>query len=209
MSTSILSPRQSEVLSFIKRFYKRCSFSPTLKEISEEFDISIPSAQGFVGILVDKGYLQKIPNSQRSLIPKESSLENRTISLPVLGTISAGYGIVVNEEVEPEMTEVPADMVTKANETYCLRVRGWSMKDDGIADGDTVVIQHQAFADNGDTVVAILKGSFEEKATLKKYYHRGSFIELIPKNPEFESIKIDPSEIEIRGKFRGLIRKDI
>lgn len=208
MSMSILSPRQSEVFNFIKRFYNRNSFSPTLREISEEFDISIPSAQGFVNTLIDKGYIQKTPNVQRSLIPKGSTVENRTISIPTLGIISAGYGVVVNEDVEPEMTEVPADMVSSATETYCLKVSGWSMKDDGIADGDTVVIQHQAYADNGDTVVAILKGDFEEKATLKRYYDRGNFIELVPKNPEFKPMRIDRSQIEIRGKFKGLIRKD-
>lgn len=208
MSMSILSPRQSEVFNYIKRFYKRNSFSPTLKEISGEFDVSVASAQGFVNTLIDKGYLQKTPNVQRSLIPKGSTAENRTISIPTLGFISAGYGIVVNEDVEPEMTEVPADMVNSATDTYCLKVSGWSMKDDGIADGDTVVIQHQAYADNGDTVVAILKGNFEEKATLKKFYDRGDFIELVPKNPAFEPIKLDRSQIEIRGKFKGLIRKD-
>ena len=208
MSMSILSPRQSEVFNYIKRFYKSNSFSPTLKEISEEFDVSVASAQGFVNILIDKGYLQKTPNVQRSLIPKGSTAENRTISIPTLGFISAGYGIVVNEDVEPEMTEVPADMVSSATNTYCLKASGWSMKDDGIADGDTVVVQHQAYADNGDTVVAILKGNFEEKATLKKFYDRGDFIELVPKNPAFEPIKLDRSQIEIRGKFKGLIRKD-
>lgn len=77
---SILSPRQSEVFNFIKRFYNRNSFSPTLREISEEFDISIPSAQGFVNTLIDKGYIQKTPNVQRSLIPKGSTVESKWIN---------------------------------------------------------------------------------------------------------------------------------
>lgn len=202
-----LTQKQREIYEHISQYYNQNNFSPTLKEIGETFGFGISGAQSFVKVLMEKHYLYKSPNSPRSLVPKNESLYNMSVSLPLLGTISAGYGIQIDETSEPEKIEVPTSMARSGRDYYCLRVVGWSMKDSNIADGDIIVIKHQATADNGEIVVAILKGEFDEKATLKKFYHRGKYIELIPQNPEFEKITVPLDKIEIRGKFCGLIRR--
>lgn len=206
---SKLTQKQKQIYDFISSEYDKNGFAPTLKEIGDAFGFGTSSAQSFVKVLSDKGYLSKVSNSARSIIPKKEVAQNMSISLPLLGVISAGYGIQVDESSSPELVEVPASMARNSRDYYCLKVSGWSMRDSDIADGDIIVIRHQAVADNGEIVVAILKGEFDEKATLKKFYHRGKSIELIPQNPAFEKIVAKPHEVEIRGKFCGLLRKPI
>lgn len=131
-----------------------------------------------------------------------------TVSVPLLGTISAGEGIIVYEEQTPELVESPAPMITPGYNHYALRVAGFSMAEDGIMDGDIILVRQQATAEVGDPIVAILKGNFEEKATLKRFYPKDDIIELRPRNPLMPSIKVKPEELEIRGKFVGLLRKE-
>lgn len=204
---SKLTKRQKQVYDFVSSQYKKNGFAPTLKEIGNEFSFGTSSAQSFVRVLSDKGYLTKVSNSARSIIPKKETVQNMSVSLRILGVISAGYGIQVDESSEPELVEVPASMARNTRDYYCLKVSGWSMRDSDIADEDIIIVHHQAVANNGEIVVAILKGDFEEKATLKKFYHRGNLIELIPQNPTFKKIVAQPGEVEIRGKFCGLLRK--
>jgi len=99
-------------------------------------------------------------------------------------------------------------MITSGYNHYALKVAGFSMVGDGIMDGDLILVRQQANAEVGDSIVAILKGDFEEKATLKRFYPKGDIIELRPRNPLMPPIKIKPEELEIRGKFIGLIRKN-
>lgn len=209
-ANSKLTQKQKLIYDFVCAYYDKNGYAPTLKEIGERFDFGISAAQSFVKVLTDKGYLAKSFNSARSIVPKKETVSNMSISLPLLGTISAGYGIQVDESTNPDLVEVPSSMAKNARDYYCLKVSGWSMRDSDIADGDIIVVRHQAIADNGDTVVAILKGRFDEKATLKKYYHRGNYIELVPKNKDFKKITIpidQAGDLEIRGKFCGLIRQ--
>ena len=124
-----------------------------------------------------------------------------------MGTISAGEGITIFEEPDPELTNVPSTMTSPGFNHYCLRVSGFSMNEDGILDGDTIVVRQQSTAENGDVVMAVIKKDPEEKATLKEYYRHGNNIELRPKNQQLQSKFYDPSQIEVRGKFRGLIRE--
>ncbi len=202
-----LTQKQKQIYDFVCKYYDKNGFAPTLKEIGEKFGFGTSASQSFVKVLTDKGYLVKSFNSSRSVIPKKESVSNMSISLPLLGTISAGFGIQVYESSDPDIVEVPASMAKNARDYYCLKVSGWSMRDSDIADGDIIVVRHQATADNGDIVVAILTGNSEEKATLKKYYHRTNYIELVPQNPEFPKMKVELDKIEIRGKFCGLIRE--
>ncbi len=204
---SKLTQKQKQIYDFVCKYYEKNGFAPTLKEIGVNFDFGISAAQSFIKVLTDKGYLIKAFNSARSIIPKKEAISNMSISLPLLGTISAGYGIQVYEANEPDTVEVPASMAKNARDYYCLKVSGWSMRDSDIADGDIIVIRHQATANNGDIVVAIINGDFDEKATLKKYYHRTDHIELIPQNPQYKKMIVPLDQIEIRGKFCGLIRQ--
>lgn len=201
-----LTKKQKLIYDFIAKYYENYGYAPTLREIGEKFDFGTSAAQSFVKVLNDKGYLVKSHNSPRSILTKQESLKNMSISIPLLGIISAGYGIQVDQSNDPDFIEVPTSMAKNSRDYYCLKVSGWSMRDSDIADGDIIVARHQATADNGDIVIAILKGDFDEKATLKKYYHRSSHVELIPQNPQYKKLIVSLDQIEIRGKFCGLIR---
>jgi repressor LexA len=205
-SSMILTAKQKVILDFIRKFSDDHEYPPSLKEIGVEFKFTIPTAQGYIVALVNKGYLSKQHNGKRSILLKERKPENLTVTRPILGKISAGYGISLFEEPEPELVEVPATMMTAGNQTYCLKVEGDSMIGDGILNGDIVVIRQQSIANNGDIVVAVIKSDFGEKVTLKRYYLKGNTVELHPRNPKIKKIILDTNQIEIRGKFLGLIR---
>lgn len=203
-----LTKKQAKVLNFLKTFYENNGYAPTLEEIAKNFNISIPTAQGYLQVLTLKGVIGRHQNKPRSIVFKTEKPKNMTVSIPLLGTISAGEGIIANEEPEPELFEAPATMMLSGFNHYALKVSGFSMVNDGIVDGDTIVVRQQAMANPGDTIVAILKGGLEEKATLKRFYPKNDVIELRPRNPSMKSIKIKPENLEIRGKFVGLLRNE-
>lgn len=202
-----LTNKQFKLLTFIKEYIFEHNEAPTLNEIAKEFKISIPAAQLRIRTLMLKGYVIREPNKPRSIIIKDSP-ELKSVTLPVLGLISAGEGIVVYEESNPEMIEVPSNMINTYSSHYCLQVKGNSMIGDGIMNNDYIVVRQQTSADNGDIVVAVIKGDSEEQANLKKFYNHGSKIELRPSNTELSSKFYNLDQIEVRGKFCGLIRKD-
>lgn len=202
-----LTNKQSELLTYIKKYLSEHNEAPTLNEIANEFNTSIHAVQLRIRTLMLKGYIIRKPNKPRSITIKDSP-ELKSVTLPVLGLISAGEGIVVYEESNPEMIEVPLNMVNTYSPHYCLQVKGNSMIGDGIMDNDFIIVRQQASADNGDIVVAIIKNDSEEQANLKKFYNHGNRIELRPSNTELSSKFYDPQQIEIRGKFCGLIRKE-
>lgn len=208
MSIVNLTKKQAQVLQFLTSFFEKNGFAPSLKEIAGHFKVSVPTAQDYLSALVYKGAIGRNPNKPRSLIFKKEKPKNMTVSVPLLGTISAGEGIIVYEEQTPELIESPAPMITPGYNHYALKVIGFSMVGDGIMDGDIILVRQQATAEAGDSIVAILKGDFEEKATLKQFYPKGDIIELRPRNPLMPPMKIKPEELEIRGKFVGLIRKN-
>jgi len=203
MSTG-LSKKQLELLHYLKKYIKKHNEAPTLKEIASKFDITISAAQLRLRTLMLKGYILKKPNKPRSISIK-NEVESKSVTLPVLGVISAGEGISVFQETNPELIEVPSTMVNTDVAHYCLRVKGNSMIEDGILDGDSVVVRQQKTADNGDAVVAIINDD-EEKANLKRFYLRGKIVELRPRNKQLKSKYYPAEKIEIRGKFCGLIR---
>lgn len=209
MSIAYLTKKQARVLQFLTSFFEKNGFAPSLKEIAEHFKFSVPTAQDYLSALVYKGAIGRRPNQPRSIIFKEEKPKNMTVSVPLLGTISAGEGIIIYEEPVPELVESPAPMVTTGYNHYALKVAGFSMVGDGIMDGDLIVVRQQSNAEVGDSIVAILKGDFEEKATLKRFYPNGDVIELRPRNPLMPPIIVHPEELEIRGKFVGLIRNTI
>lgn len=198
--------KQQEVLRFIRNFSLPQGKLPTFREIADNSGISVGAAQERLLALQKKGLVSWLPGKPRSIQLRDPSRISPSVPVPLLGTISAGEGINVHEEEEPEIIDVPSYMLTSGFGHYCLKVSGFSMSEDGIIDGDVIIIRQQAAADNGDTVVAIIKGGSEEKATLKMFYHHGKKIELRPRNQQLRSKFYDPEQIEVRGKFRGLIR---
>ncbi len=163
--------------------------------------------------LVDKGYLRKAWNRSRSVEPvpapggeRGDEAQVESFHLPILGTVAAGSPI---EAIEPdaamaEHVAVPADMIAGRRDHYVLRVRGDSMIEDQICDGDLVVIEGRHEARNGETVVALVDGA---DATLKRFYRSGAQVKLVPANQTMSPMEFHASQVEIRGIVRGLIRQ--
>jgi repressor LexA len=197
-----LTRRQREIYDFIRRFVAEKGYSPSLEEIGKGFGLSsVATVHKHVQHLVEKGLLRKAWNRSRSLEPVEEPSAG-TISLPLLGTVAAGAPI---EAIEvSESFEVPREMVPARGESFVLRVRGDSMLDEQIRDGDYVVIESRAEARDGETVVALLRG---EEATLKKLYRRGRLVRLEPANERMAAIEVPARDVRIRGVVRGLLRR--
>ena len=193
----MLTKRQKQVLEFIKKYIAKHDYAPSLEEIKKHLRLSSVSTVHFhVAKLQEAGYLFKEDNQPRAVSPQR---EMKSIEIPLLGTIAAGSPI---EAIEiPETITVTKDDVSKSGKHYALRVQGNSMIDEGIFDGDIVIIREQKVADNGQTVVAIIN---ENEATLKKLYREKDRFRLQPANPTLFPIYV--KEVEIRGVVTKIIR---
>jgi len=199
----VLTRRQREIYDFVCSFIAERGYSPSLEEIGAKFRLaSVATVHKHVGQLVAKGWLRKAWNRSRSLEPLEAGAGASGLQLPLLGVVAAGEPI---ESVEVEETiAVPAELVRRPESSFVLRVRGDSMIDEQIRDGDFVVVERRAEARDGETVVAVLRGS---EATLKKLQRRGSTVRLVPANARMEPIEAPARDVEIRGVVRGLLRR--
>ena len=194
----MITKRQKQVLDFIKSYKKKNKYSPTLEEIKENLKISsISTAHYHVKKLQEAGYLQKKYNQPRSVAPLK---ETTTIEIPLLGTIVAGQPIEAIE-IPDKTIIITKNEIGQFGKHYALRVAGNSMIDDGIYDGDIVVLRQQPIADNGQTVVAIIN---DNEATLKKIYREKDRFRLQPANPSL--FPIYTKELEIRGVVVKIIR---
>jgi len=193
----MLTKKRKEVLDFIKKYKVKKKYAPSLEEIRKYFKLaSVSTAHFHVKKLQEAGYLQKEHNQPRAISTKK---EVKSIEIPLLGTIAAGAPI---EAIEvPETISVTKNDIGKFGDHYALRVEGNSMMDDGIYDGDIVVIRQQSTADNGQTVVAIVN---DNEATLKKIYREKDRFRLQPANPTL--FPIYTKELEIRGIVVKIIR---
>ena len=200
---AVLTRRQREIYEFIRDFVTNRGYSPSLEEIGAGFGLtSVATVHRHVELLVEKGFVRKGANSSRSLEAVEDSpVSQPMVEVPLLGCVAAGAPIEVFEMTE--LISVPADMVRKRSETFVLRVRGDSMIDEQIRDGDHVVVESATEARKGEMVVALVHGS---EATLKRFYRRGPKVILEPANPAYRPIELPASEVEIRGVVRGLLR---
>lgn len=205
---AILTKKQQELLFYLKKYISDYGMAPTLDEIAKKFHVSKISAQQRVSILALKGFINKVSNKPRSITIKEDP-EVRSVTLPILGRISAGEGVVVFEESSPELIEVPVGMINSSSSYYILQVDGTSMINEGIMDKDYVIIRQQSYANSGDIVVAITNDSFNEMANLKKFIDLGSKIKLVPSNHKYLPKIYDKSQVIVRGKYCGLIRKHV
>ncbi len=194
----MFTKRQKQTLDFIKSYKKKNRYSPSLEEIKENLGISsISTAHYHVKKLQEGGYLRKEYNQPRAVSPVK---EKRTTEIPLLGTIAAGQPIEAIE-MRDETITVTKNELGKSGNYYALRVAGNSMIDDGVYDGDIVVIKHQNVADNGQTVVAIIN---DNEATLKKIYREKDRFRLQPANPSL--FPIYTKELEVRGVVVKIIR---
>jgi repressor LexA len=196
-----LTRRQREIYDHVCEFVRENGYSPSLEEIGAHFGLrSVATVHRHLQHLVEKGYLRKAWNRPRSVEPVKDETAG-SLSLPLLGTVAAGSPIEAIEE--PELASVPPEMVRRAEDTFVLRVRGDSMIDDQIANGDLVVVEKRSEARNGETVVALVNGT---DATLKRFYQHGSRVRLVPANENMKPIEVPASDVMIRGVVRGLLR---
>lgn len=198
-----VTARQRQVFEFISRFNETHKQPPTIAEIGKQFKMSSSaSVHSILMALEREGLIKRIPNVSRGieLINQEATAEN--FEIPLLGTVAAGQPI--EAILTHDTVAVPRDMIGQGR-TFALRVRGDSMIEENIQDGDTIIVSAQRTAQNGQMVVALIDGNY---ATVKKFYREPDFIRLEPANPQFKPIFIKtPERIEIQGIVRGLIRR--
>jgi repressor LexA len=191
--------RQMEILRFVLSYQKEHGISPLLEEIATHFGVSTVTIFEHLVALEKKGAIVRKKHAARSIEIIDPSLSTGAYNLPLLGVIAAGSPI---EAIESAETFNLTDMVPLDGRHYVLRVRGNSMVDEGINDGDYVIVREAKMAHNGQTVVAIIDG---DEATLKKFYHEGNRIRLEPANEALEPIVVQ--DCEIRGVVVGVFRK--
>jgi repressor LexA len=200
-----VTAKQRRVFDFIRRYIESNQEPPTIAEIGRQFQMSSSaSVHGILSALEREGLIKRIPNISRGIeIVEESKNGNGNESqVPLLGTVAAGQPI--EAILTHDTVSVPKDMQGRGR-TFALRVRGDSMIDENIQEGDIIIVSSQQTAENGQVVVALIDGNY---ATVKKFYREPDFIRLEPANPQFKPIFIKTSErIQIQGVVRGLIRK--
>jgi len=194
----MLTKRQKQILDFIKDYLKRNGYSPSLKEVARHFHLkSVGTVHEHFKNLEKGGYLNKEENKPRSVNPRKNQ---ETIEVPLAGVIAAGQPIEAIESYNETIT-VPKNEVGKFGKFYALQVAGNSMVDDGIYDGDIVIVRQQSVAENGQTVVAIIN---DNEATLKRIYREKNRFRLQPANPSL--FPIYTKEVEVRGVVVKIIR---
>jgi repressor LexA len=197
-----LTRRQKEILDFIREFIQREGYSPSMEEIAGHFHFaSLNAVYKHLLALEARGHLHRDPNRARSIeLKRVEPPAART--LPLYGYVAAGRPI---EAVATEETvSVPEELLPGPGAYYVLRVKGDSMIDEHIEDGDYVVIDFHARAENGRKVVALVDG---ESATLKKLYREGSQVRLQPANPEVPPLVLDGERVRVQGVLVAVMRR--
>ncbi len=200
-----LTPKQMRILKIIRDSRTRSGCSPTLQEIADEIDVSKVTVFEHVEALIRKGALKRDANKARSLeINDEITMpdESRTNVFPLVGRIAAGYPIEkIEERDELDLESFFGPRRGQSGSVFALQVEGESMRDEGIWDGDYVLVERRKTARNGERVVALLPNG---ETTLKTLYKEKDHIRLQPANPEFEPIIV--TDCEVQGVVVGVIR---
>lgn len=196
-----VTPKQKEVLDYVVQFINEQGFPPSYREIAEGLKLASPSTvHVHIQALRERGYLRANAGNARELEPTDKAVRwGKSVILPLKGLITAGQPIEAVEEYET--FAVPVDLAPDSANSYVLKVKGESMIEDGILDGDFVVVERNPSPKNGDVVVALLDNSY---ATLKRFYREKDRIRLQPANSKMKPIYChDPL---IQGIVRAVIR---
>jgi len=222
-----LTEKEKSVLSYIEDRQAEQGISPSYQEIKDHFGFaSFNSVQNYLKQLTNKGYIEIPANQKRAItilhssgsvqnhvhqikseVTKQSSTVEEVLNLPLLGKVAAGRPL--ESYSHDEFVDVPPSMVRNPGKTFALKVSGDSMIEDGIHDGDIILVQKQATASNGEVIVA----SIETESTVKRYFmrphpeSREKMIELRPANSTMTSMWYSPERVDIQGVLVGLIRK--
>ncbi len=197
-----LTKRQREILDYLNAFIQQHGYAPRLEEIGRRFGLSsLATVHKHLTNLQEKGFIKRSWNRSRSveLIPARMGM--RSVEVPLLGYVAAGVPIEAITGVET--INVPEDLVGKGD-TYVLRVKGDSMIDEQIRDGDFVIVEDRKTAENGEMVIALVGGT---EATLKKFYREHGRIRLQPANPAMQPMLFDPDQIQVQGVVIGVMRR--
>ena len=205
-----LTPRQEQILNLIRDAIDNTGFPPTRAEIANELGFkSANAAEEHLQALARKGAIEISPGTSRGIRLIGASLDviplvppTLMMSLPLVGRVAAGSPILAQEHVEATYSVDPAMFSAKPD--FLLKVRGWSMRDAGIMDGDLLAVKKVDSAKNGQIVVARIG----DDVTVKRYKKTGSLIELLPENPDFKVIRVDPEldDFTLEGLAVGLMR---
>ena len=197
-----LTRRQREILDYLGEFIQQHGYAPSLEEIGRRFGLSsLATVHKHLTNLQEKGFIRRAWNRSRSveLLPTRGG--GRAVELPLLGFVAAG--VPIEAVATSESIAVPEDLVGK-RDTYVLKVRGDSMIDEQIRDGDFVIVEDRKTAENGEMVIALLGGS---EVTLKKFYRENGRIRLQPANPAMQPLLVTPEQLQIQGVVVGVMRK--
>jgi repressor LexA len=197
--TEELTPTQQKILNFVRKTIQKTGFPPTRTEIAEAFRYSSANAaQEHLRTLERKGAIELTPSASRGIRLAD-------VGLPLIGRVAAGSPILAEEHIEQRCQVDPALFQPRAD--YLLKVRGMSMRDAGILDGDLLAVHRTREARSGQIVVARV----HDEVTVKRLRRRGNTVELIPENPDFKTIVVDPREDDfaIEGLGVGVIRRPL
>lgn len=193
-----LTPRQKQILSYIETYVEQHDYAPSFREIADALELrSVATVAEHIDTLKRKGYLHKEPTMARS-VQLTPVWDERTFEIPLLGSIAAGVPI---EAIRTNETiTIPRDMM--GPNVFALKVRGDSMIEDGIFEGDYVIVEKTARPNQGEVVVALVD---DDAVTLKRYYLERGRVRLQPRNPNYRPIF--PKKVMIQGRVKGVIRK--
>ena len=199
-----LTKRQREILTYLADYSEANGYAPSFEEIAERFDYSsLATVHEHLTNLERKGYIKRHYNESRGIEIPSSDVYGRAVHLPLMGTVAAGMPI---EAISvPETFAVPDALVRKNGNHYVLRVRGNSMVDEQIRDGDYVIVNEKPTADNGEMVIALIDNS---SASFKKFYReKDGRIRLQPANETLQPIYVHENDVTIQGVVVGVIRR--
>lgn len=201
-----LTPKQLRILKLIRDSRIRNGYSPTMQELADELGVSKVTVFEHVEALIKKGALKREPNKARSLSLADDAIvpdEEMNLSFPLVGRIAAGYPIEkFAQDDQLSLEEIFGPRVGQKGGTYALQVEGDSMRDEGILNGDYVIVERRETARNGERVVALLPNG---ETTLKTFFREGDRIRLQPANPAFEPIIV--KDCRIQGVVVGVLRR--
>lgn len=200
--TKTLTDKQQLILNFIRNSINDSGFPPTVREIGDKFGITVKGAYDHIKAIEKKGFIKTEHNKSRAILilnNDECEIRSSAISIPLLGRIAAGAPVLADENIE-EYLSFPEEMFGRG-EYFALTVKGDSMIEGGIFDGDIAIVKKQNTAINGEIIAALL----EDEATLKVFHQTQDSIKLIPKNPAYKPIEC--TELTILGKLAAVFRR--
>ena len=204
-----LTPKQLRILKLIRDHRIAHGFSPTMQEIADEIGVSKVTVFEHVEALIKKGALRRDRNKARSLSLPEKTIipdETKPLRFPLVGRIVAGQPIErLQQSDQLDLEELFGPRIGQRGGTFALQVEGDSMKDEGILDGDYIIVERRQTARNGERVVALLTATGE--TTLKTFYRDGRRIRLQPANPDYEPIMVTERDCQIQGVVIGVLRR--